>query len=164
MAGAAMADAAGGVPSPQSDADELEERPADSRRGARQTALQALYWAASTDDDPRAVVEHLGQRCGHSAPVRAFARALVEAVTENRERLDALIAASGTSWSLQRMAKVDLLVLRLALAEIISMPAVPVRVSIDEAVELAKLYGTSESYAFVNGVLDAIVQHERLRT
>jgi transcription antitermination protein NusB len=143
-------------------ADEADEAPADSRRGARQAALQALYWAATTDDDPRQAAGQLGERFAHSPAVRAFSLALVEAVTAHRDDLDALIGRSGTRWSPERMARVDLLILRLALAEILHIPDVPVRVTIDEAVELAKSYSTGESYAFVNGVLDAIVQREAL--
>jgi len=156
-----MADA--GRSASSADADDREEVPADSRRGARQIALQALYWAATTQDDARAVVRQLGERYGHSAPVQAFSRALVEAVVAHQDRLDELIAASGTRWSLERMARVDLLILRLALAEILYLSEVPLRVSIDEAVELARLYSTSDSYAFVNGVLDAIVQRQGLK-
>jgi transcription antitermination protein NusB len=144
------------------DADEADEAPADSRRGARQAALQALYWAATTDDEPRHVADQLGARFAHSPAVRAFCGTLVEAVVAHQDQLDVLIRNSGTRWSPDRMARVDLLILRLALAEILHLPDVPVRVSIDEAVELAKLYSTGESYAFVNGVLDAIVQRQGL--
>jgi len=141
---------------------EHEETPADSRRGARQIALQALYWAASTRDDPRDAVRELGERSGHGDPVRAFSLALVEAVTAHEADLDALIRSSGTRWSLERMARVDLLILRLGLAEILYVPEVPIPVSIDEAVEMARIFSTGDSYAFVNGVLDAIVQQHNL--
>ena len=155
-----MVDELHAVP-PTREADEADEAPpGDSRRGARQTALQALYWEASTRDDPHLAVAQLGERFGHSAPVKAFAATLIQAVKQHQEELDALIAASGSNWHVDRMARLDLLILRLALAEIMHIPEVPVPVSIDEAVDLAKLYSTGNSYAFVNGVLDAIVQKQ----
>jgi len=149
-------------PAGLADAEDGEEIPADNRTGARQTALQALYWASSTADDPREAVRQLGIRCEHSEAVREFALALVSAVAAHQPQLDELIAASNTRWRLDRMARVDLLIMRLALAEMIHLPEVPVRVSIDEAVELAKRYSTGDSYAFVNGMLDGIARRQGL--
>ncbi len=138
--------------------EETDETPADSRRGARQTALQALYWATSTTEAPQQAVRELSRRFRHSEENTAFAASLVRAVCEHRTELDQMIAAAGARWTLDRMARLDALILRLALAEILHITGVPVRVSIYEAVELARLYSTANSYAFVNGVLDAIVR------
>lgn len=142
-------------PSVAEDADEV---PPDSRRGARQTALQALYWGASTADAPHQAVHELSRRFAHSEPTCDFAAALVRLVADHQTEMDQMIAANGTHWELSRMARLDVLILRLALAEILYIADVPVRVAIDEAVELARLYSTANSYAFVNGVLDAVAR------
>ena len=74
------------------------------------------------------------------------------------KELDDLVAATATNWRRERLARLDALILRQAAAEILHFEDIPEKVSIDEAVELAKTYGSERSYAFVNGVLDAIVR------
>lgn len=94
------------------------------------------------------------------APDR-FAQSLVEAATAARERADELIAGAAVGWPLDRLAVVDRLVLRLAVAELLDPAGPPVAVVIDEAVELAKTYSTDESGPFVNGVLSTIAASVR---
>lgn len=138
-----------------------EEPPVpNSRRGARQVALQALYWDAVSPGDADRALDELAARFSLSDEVHAFAGRLVAAVGAHRERLDELIAESATRWPQERMARVDRLILLLGLAEILYCEEIPARVSLDEAVELAKLYGGGPSYAFVNGVLDAVARRQ----
>ena len=85
-----------------------------------------------------------------------FARELVAAALAAGGELDERIAGSSKNWRIERMSRVDRNILRLGTAELIGFPDVPVRVVINEAVELAKRFGTAESSAFVNGVLDRI--------
>jgi N utilization substance protein B len=87
---------------------------------------------------------------------RAYADALVRGVVETQERLDEHIRTASEHWRLERMARVDRNILRLGAFELTARPEVPRAVIIDEAVELAKRYGTEESGKFVNGVLDRI--------
>jgi N utilization substance protein B len=87
---------------------------------------------------------------------RAYADACVRGVAEAGASLDAQIAAASQHWRLERMARVDRNVLRLGTWELAHRPDVPCAVVLDEAVELAKAYGTDESGAFVNGVLNRI--------
>jgi len=136
--------------------------PPDNRHGARQVALQVLYWETTSPGDADLALRELGARFGLSEPVRDFVADLVHSVHRHVDELDELIAAAATHWQPDRMARIDSLILRLALAEILYFEDVPVRVSIDEAVELAKTYSTGQSYAFVNGVLDAIVHQKGL--
>jgi N utilization substance protein B len=89
---------------------------------------------------------------------RDYADALVRGVDEKREELDACITAASTHWRLERMARVDRNVLRLGTWELAYRPDVPRAVILDEAVELAKSFGTDESSAFVNGVLNRIAE------
>jgi N utilization substance protein B len=85
-----------------------------------------------------------------------FARDLVAAASDRGAEIDALIAGASKNWRIDRMSRVDRNILRLGTSELIAFPEVPVKVVINEAVELAKRFGTAESSAFVNGVLDRI--------
>jgi len=93
--------------------------------------------------------------------VRDFARELVDGVRENRERIDALIAASAEHWRLPRLSRVDLNLLRLTTFELLGRPDIPPPVAINEAIEIAKKFGTKESSRFINGVLDRIHKEHR---
>jgi N utilization substance protein B len=88
--------------------------------------------------------------------VRSFARELVDGVREHRERIDALIGESAEHWKLPRLSRVDLNLLRLATFELLARADIPASVTINEAIEIARRFGTDESAAFVNGVLDHI--------
>lgn len=132
----------------------------NNRRGARQVALQALYWDAVLPGNAEFALQELGRRSALSPGILDFATRLVRSVGEHQAQLDELIAEAATRWPQERLARLDHLILRLALAEILYFDDVPVRVSLDEAVELAKIYSTGSSYAFINGILDAIVRRQ----
>ena len=127
------------------------------RTKARERALQALYQidVASTD-----LEEALARFWRSFEPVerevRELAEALVRGVAAHRRRIDEAVEAVSVNWRLDRMAKVDRNVLRLAVHELLHRPDVPVKVVIDEAIELGKKFGSESSGAFVNGVLDRI--------
>lgn len=144
------------------DGSSADEAPPDNRHGARQVALQALYWEQSDAGDSRTALDELCGRFGLSDEVRSFATELQLCASENAAELDALAAAMAEHWSWERIARIDRLILRLALAEMLYIEEVPVRVSINEAIELAKAYSTDKSYAFVNGVLDGVVRQKGL--
>ena len=122
---------------------------------ARERALGLIYEASLKSVSPGKVLADL------PAPPDRFATALVEAVEENLERIDALVSAASVDWELSRMPVVDLSVLRIAVAELISWPETPVAVILDEAVELAKQFSTEESGGFVNGVLSTVAGEVR---
>ena len=128
-----------------------------SRRAARELALQALYQLDMAEEGESA--RDLALFWSHfdrPPDVQQFARELVAGVQINRERIDALIDASAEHWRLPRLSRVDLNLLRLATFELLGRPDIPTSVTIDEAVEIARRYGSEESAAFVNGVLDHI--------
>ena len=133
-----------------------------SRRAARELALQALYQVDLLGgDDPGTkglalFWEHFDSDAEDD--VVAFARELVEGVREHGERIDALIAESAEHWRLPRLSRVDLSVLRLATFELLGRPEIPASVTLNEAVEIARRFGSEESPAFVNGVLDHIAR------
>ncbi|WP_224370800.1 transcription antitermination factor NusB [Hyalangium versicolor] len=132
-----------------------------ARRTGRERALQALYqlemaegtsssealasaWAASAEEgkpDPDAV---------------KFAQELVDGVRTNQAEIDQLIEKHSHNWRLDRMSRIDRNVLRLGVFELKYRPDIPKKVSINEAVELGKNFGTEESSAFVNGLLDRV--------
>ena len=126
-----------------------------SRTKARECALQALYQLDLSGGDPRdavrGVLAHFEEA---DEATERFADELVRGVQSERPQIDALIQTSSTHWKLERMARVDRNILRLAVYEILRRADVPVRVTLNEAVELGKKYGSEESSAFVNGVLD----------
>lgn len=133
-----------------------------SRHQAREKAFQALYGLcfhevtgdaalqAAVRELPR--TEHAPRLTGKS---EEFAWELVKGVRACLPELDAVITRHSDNWRVERIAKVDLTILRLGLYEIHHRPDVPVKVAINEAVELAKAYGDENSPGFVNGILDA---------
>ncbi|EID52584.1 transcription antitermination factor NusB [Saccharomonospora xinjiangensis] len=126
-----------------------------SRRASRRRAVELLYEAALRDTD---AVTLLSERVGSvdADPVSDYTVALVEGVSENRERIDEVLAEHAQGWSLQRMPPVDLAVLRVGLYELLWAEDVPDPVAIDEAVGIAKELSTDDSPRFVNGVLGRI--------
>src|SRR5512146_1694966 len=88
--------------------------------------------------------------------VRAFAEDLVAGVISNLAAIDGLIKAKSKNWALGRMARVDLSILRLAVFELLFRPDIPKNVTINEAIEVSKKFGTEDSPAFVNGILDEV--------
>jgi N utilization substance protein B len=132
---------------------------AGSRRTGRAYALQLLY---ARDGDPTNDVAGAVASWAEAFDIeidgtaQAFARELVAAAAELSARLDELIAGASKNWRIDRMSRVDRNILRLGACELVAFRDVPVKVVINEAVELAKRFGTAESSAFVNGVLDRI--------
>ena len=109
--------------------------------------------------------ESFDRVCGSFGPpkeVRAYSREVVAGVWENKAALDRLIRRSSKNWRVERMSRVDLNILRIAIYEVLYRKDVPPKVSIDEAVELGKRYGTEESGAFINGILDHIYKELKL--
>ncbi len=144
------------------DGSSADEAPPNNRTGARQIALQALYWQASNSGTAAAAVGELCARFGLSKKVATFAGELVHQVQVNNEDLDALIAETSTRWSPERIARMDRLILRIGLAEMLHINDIPPRVAIHEAVNLARAFSTEKSYAFVNGILDAVAKRKGL--
>jgi transcription antitermination protein NusB len=123
-----------------------------TRHQSRERALSLLYEAQMKGESPDVVVAALpvapDPYCAH----------LVDSVVAHCEEADRLVADASIGWAPERMAVVDRLVLRLATAELLDPDGPPEAVVLDEAVELAKVYSTDESGAFVNGILATIVK------
>jgi N utilization substance protein B len=128
-----------------------------TRREARELALQALYQLDVTAErDPAGGLALFWTHFDAPPDARSFARELVDGVREHCERIDALIGESAEHWKLPRLSRVDLNLLRLATFELLARADIPASVTINEAIEIARRFGTDESAAFVNGVLDHI--------
>ncbi len=127
------------------------------RSRARDVALQLLYEldrneVVPDDRDREFVASRL-----RGESLRQFALELVTGVRTKRQQLDELIGGAAQNWSLGRMTPVDRSILRLATFEMLFSADTPPKVAIDEAIELAKRFGTADSPRFVNGILDRIV-------
>jgi N utilization substance protein B len=137
-----------------------------ARRRARECALQILYsqdalGAAGLD---AAIADFWrGFDDERDPAVKSFAETLVRGATLHRDEIDAAIQKASKNWRLERMARVDRNILRLATYELKWQPDVPAKVVINEAIEVAKRFGTAESPAFVNGLLDRIAQELGVR-
>jgi N utilization substance protein B len=132
------------------------------RRIARELALQALYkldmlGESAAPGDLGLFWEHfVPEGVSRGGESEQFARELVAGVGANRGRIDELIAAAAEHWRLPRLSRVDLNVLRLATFELLARPEIPASVTLNEAIEIARRYGSEDSSGFVNGVLDHI--------
>lgn len=129
------------------------------RREARVLALQMLYAMDSNSSvGPREMLQTFREEQAEIAGrVREFAEGLVLGVWEQRELIDAEIRARSKNWALARMPRVDLNVMRLAAYELMFRPDIPKKVTINEAIEIARSFGDKDSPGFVNGILDEIV-------
>jgi N utilization substance protein B len=135
---------------------------AGKRRKAREIALQFLYQLEQTGaGDPAPFEADFWARHPVDDDVREFASSLVHGVMRQQTLIDKRIAESTEHWDLERLAVVDRNILRVAVYELLFEPTVPGKVAINEAIEIAKKFGTKESSRFINGVLDRI--HKELR-
>lgn len=125
------------------------------RRRAREYALQMMFQIDVTGVTPGEVFAQFWHSQPAADGIRDFAETLVTGVNAELESLDRRLGDLARNWRLERMAVVDRNVLRIALWELLHAPETPPAVVIDEAIEVAKKYGSHESGAFINGVLDA---------
>lgn len=129
------------------------------RRAARETALQMLFQMDVGQNDWRMTDLTLAE-AGLSEPNAEFALNLVKGTWEKMPEIDRLIEAYAKEWNIKRLANVDKNILRLAVYELKYIDEAPYNVVINEAIELAKVFSTEDSGAFVNGILDTILNQE----
>ena len=147
----------------------VRRTPAGKRRQAREMALQMLYQREIGRLEPQQLVREFDVHSFRSETADAgatlhasklaltYARTLLEGSLVNQESIDSLIDEQAENWRLERMPVVDRNILRLAVYELRYQPDVPAVVVIDEAIELAKKFGSEQSGRFVNGILDALL-------
>jgi N utilization substance protein B len=132
--------------------------PTSARSRARELALQALYSMEMGNGASDELLDDLNREKPLDDDSLAYARALVAKTQEQAEATDTQIAELADNWKLERIALVDRLILRMAMTELLEMADVPVKVVLNEAIELAKRFSTASSSGFVNGLLDAFVK------
>jgi transcription antitermination protein NusB len=128
------------------------------RRKGRELALQALYQIEITGDASMAAVDLFLNHFEGNPEAKEFARRLVSGVISQRMEIDGIIQRCTEHWKLMRLAKVDLVILRMATYELVFCPDIPLNVSLDEAIEIGKRFSTDDSANFINGVLDQVAQ------
>jgi transcription antitermination protein NusB len=127
-----------------------------ARTTAREAALQMLFAIEATGSDAEQAIFDFWRELPGDAEGREYADQLVRGVRQDLERIDERIRSASQNWRLERMARIDRNALRLGAYELQTRTDVPRAVILDEAVELAKRFGSDESSKFVNGVLDRI--------
>jgi transcription antitermination protein NusB len=131
--------------------------PMGKRRRARELALQYLYqWDFHGPEDEGPAEAFWADRHDPAEAVKGHAERIVAGVKERKAEIDALIEGQSQHWKLYRMSRIDRNILRIAIYEMIACPEIPAKVSIDEAIEIGKRFGTTDSSAFINGILDQI--------
>ena len=126
------------------------------RRRAREVALQVLYSLNFVNLDVEKALELFWGNFVAPKAAKEFAASLVLGTWKNRDKLDQMIDECSDNWSLGRMSKVDISILRMAVYEFLYCEDIPPKVSINEAVDLGKMFGSENSGSFINGILDAI--------
>ncbi len=126
------------------------------RRKAREIALQVLYSLNFVNIDAQDALDLFWGNFVAPKAAKEFAAFLVQGTCEHKEELDKLIAGCSDNWSLGRMSRVDINILRLAVFEFLYCDDVPPKVTLNEAVDLGKIFGSENSGSFINGILDTL--------
>lgn len=128
-----------------------------SRPRAREVAMKLVYSGLlGGADTPDAVLEKSGINEAFDDDDYRFAESIEAGVIAHADEIDALVSSHAKDWALDRIARVDLSILRVCVYELLYRPDVPRSAAINEAVELAKIFGEDKSYSFVNGILGSI--------
>jgi N utilization substance protein B len=127
-----------------------------TRRKAREVALQVLFQIDVSQVDTQEAIELFWDNFEAPENVRGFSTELISGTQSQRDDIDDLIKSCSENWSLERMSKVDRNILRLAVYELVYCNDIPPKVTINEAIDLGKEYGSENSGSFINGILDAL--------
>ena len=133
------------------------------RRRSRETALKLLYALDITQEPVDELLQTSWLDTVVPEAVREFSVALVVGVMAHRDEIDTLVQEWSMNWSLERIGVIERNILRFAIYELLFLTDIPPNVTINEAVEVAKRYGTDEAPSFINGILDRIKQEIETR-
>lgn len=137
---------------------------ADPRHNARKIALATLFSWSFLSQNLAKGAKRAAKTLKTNEFDRELVRFLIQGVVENRAQLDEIITETAPEWPIDQIAKIDLIVLRIAVFELLIAQNVPPKVAINEAVELAKEFGSESSGKFVNGVLGTVVEERGIKT
>lgn len=132
------------------------------RRRSREFALQVLYQLEITKQDALEAMVQLRENFSPEEGEDEFTKRIVLGVMEHRQEIDRLIEERSENWRLERMTIIDRNILRIAIFELLYCSEIPPKVTLNEAIDLGKRYGSDESGSFINGILDRI-QNEVIR-
>lgn len=127
-----------------------------NRRRARELAMQALYYIDVSPRKPDEALALFSRNFTPSKKVAFFFNDLVDGVLRDRDRIDRIIERYSSNWRVSRMACVDRNIIRIAVYEMAGHRDIPAKVSINEAIDIGKKFGTEESGPFINGILDSV--------
>jgi len=128
------------------------------RKRARESTMKLLYQMEMNNDFSDNIINIFFENNNFDEKEKEYIMDAVSKTVENLEKIDLLIEKNIENWEINRLAKIDLCILRVAIYEIKYRPDIPIEVSINEAIEIAKKYSSSESSRFINGVLGSIVR------
>ncbi|MBN1828128.1 MAG: transcription antitermination factor NusB [Deltaproteobacteria bacterium] len=134
------------------------------RRKAREVALQVLYQIDVAQTETEEAIDLFWRCFNASETARDFSSSIIRGVRSHLDELDGLIERFSENWTMARMAKVDRNILRMAVFELLHCADIPPKVTLNEAIDLGKNYGSENSSSFINGILDALyaeIQHDR---
>ena len=126
------------------------------RRKAREVTLQVLYELDVLGIDIGEAIARFWANFDAPEEARQFSSFLIEGTWANREKIDSLISGSSENWTMARMSRVDKSILRMAVYELLFCHDIPPKVTLNEAIDLGKVFGSENSGAFINGILDAL--------
>ena len=126
------------------------------RHKSRELAVQALFYMDLIKNDSQETVELFCDNFAHSKNAVPFFLELVNGVIDYRSKIDSILKRFSSNWKISRMSCVDRNIIRLAVYELLFRDDIPSKVSINEAIDIGKKFGTEESGAFINGILDSI--------
>lgn len=130
-----------------------------NRRHVRETVLQSLYAIKQSGDSVQYITDSIiKEELGTEKEARRFAEKLFFTTLENESELNEIIKKHIKNWEIERLALIDRLVLRMSICEFLYFDEIPTKVTINEAIEIAKKYSTGKSGRFVNGILDASLE------
>ena len=132
------------------------------RRTARELALKFLYQTEFNSNGPDSELNSFCDRANVSEEVQNFTQALIKNILFHKKEVDELLEKISANWAPDRMAVIDKNILRLGICELLFDPTTPPKVVINEAVEIAKKFGTEESPDFINGILDKVYKDSKV--
>jgi N utilization substance protein B len=132
-------------------------------------ALQVLYGLDTQGGELNEVMALYWANCDNSSgemseEAKSFSSELVAGTWKNREEIDKLISGNSENWTIGRMSRVDKSILRMAVYELLFCPDIPPKVTLNEAIDLGKIYGSENSGSFINGILDALYEKLQRRS
>lgn len=133
----------------------------NKRRQARELAVRALYAHEMSGNPVDSIIDEMIQTTGEEPATKQFAAALVRASIKEKAQIEKLIVRQAHNWDFDRIAILDKICMRMAIAELLCFEDIPPKVTIDEAIEISKKYSTERSSHFVNGILDGVLTYLR---